>query len=286
MDGHQASLTVTGLTGWLSTAAVGLPRIWRTRTIPHPRASQKKRHAWRSSRYARYKIRRACLRHRLCSPQGWRGGFVVPRSLREGRARQGEGMRRSGPLQQGDRSRSLAARHRRGHAAQEPLAAQRDRGAGRRKGRAAARPVRGRAAGRLNGGLHAAKGRRGVGGSGGPARSRTRALQDPGHSALRRLQNVTPRNAARGTQKSSLRLGIGSYGSGGRLAPAIWFALAHGRGRAGGGAAAAAGVRPSSRQDSAPSRRAADAARLAAPPGRASRPPPPIPSSGIQCRIP
>ena len=57
-----------------------------------------------------------------------------------------------------------------------------------------------------------------VGGSGVPARSRTRTLQDPGQFALRRLQNVTPRNAARGTQKSSLRLGIGSYGSGERLA--------------------------------------------------------------------
>lgn len=105
------------------------------------------------------------------------------------------------------------------HAVRGPLAARRDRGAGRRKGRAAVRPVRGRAAGRLDDGFRAAKGRRGgLGGSGVPARSRTRTLQDPGQSALQRLQNVTPRNAARGTRKSSLRLGIGSYGSGGRLA--------------------------------------------------------------------
>ena len=45
-----------------------------------------------------------------------------------------------------------------GHAALRPLAARRDRGAGRRRGRAAARPVRGRAAGRLDGGFRAAKG--------------------------------------------------------------------------------------------------------------------------------
>ena len=97
------------------------------------------------------------------------------------------------------------------------------------------------AAGRRNGGLRAAKGGgAGWGGSGVPARSRTRTLQDPGQSALQRLQNVTPRNATRVTQKSSLRLGIGSYGSGGRLAAGYLVRLGAWarpgwRGRGGGG---------------------------------------------------
>ena len=252
----------------------------------------KKRHAWRSSRYARYKIRRAscsidyAARRVGAADLGTAkfaggagkagGGHAAQRPLATGRLpplaerRAPEaGMQCSGPLRRG------------GIAGQggEKDGPQRAPCAGGRAGgrQAERRPPRGEgAAGR-------------VGGSGVPARSRTRALQDPGHSALRRLQNVTPRNAARGTQKSSLRLGIGSYGSSGRLAAGYLVRLgawARPGWRGRGGGAAAAGVRPSSRQDSAPSRRAADAARLAAPPGRASRPPPPIPSSGIQCRVP
>ena len=151
-------------------------------------------------------------------------------------------MQRRGPLRQGDRSRSLAARHRRracGVAAPCGAAGSRGRAA-KRTGRNAPRA---RAGGRPASWTTASERRRGEGAGwrmGVPARSRTRALQDPGHSALRRLQNVTPRNATRVTQKSSLRLGIGSYGSGGRLAAGYLVRLGAWarpgwRGRGGGG---------------------------------------------------
>ena len=199
----------------VSTAATGLPRIWRTRTIPHPRASQKKgTHGSRLGTHVRKSVVLACSIDCVARRVGAvdlgtakfaggasnvGGGHAAQRPLATGRPpplaeRQAPeaGMQCSGPLR------------RSGIVGQ----------GGEEDGPQCAPCAGGRPAGRRNGGLRTAKGRRGgLGGSGVPARSRTRALQYPGQSALRRLQNVTPRNASRGTQKSSLRLGSGSYGS-------------------------------------------------------------------------